>query len=123
MTKLMTYEQPASEYIVEAVTNKHARPGDFVRHKDCGGFGTLVAKTKDESLVLWAFEPVPPRYNPLSIEEDIYIPVSCQGGPNGTNCGGCMGRGCPKSTVPTVQNKEDVSWFKKQLDRILGKKK
>jgi len=47
------------------------RPGDLVTHEREGGFGVLIARNKSDFLVLWSIEP---RWNPMSIEEDFYLP-------------------------------------------------
>jgi hypothetical protein len=58
---------------------KRRRPGDWVKHKDDGGLGVLIAISGDggECLVLWSVEPRRDnlRYNPLSMDEDYWIPV------------------------------------------------
>lgn len=52
-------------------------PGDWVTHKDDGGFGMVIAINAEEITVLWSVPPAHSmyRYNPLSYDEDIYIPV------------------------------------------------
>jgi hypothetical protein len=56
-------------------------PGDPVTHKTCGGKGIVVAVSKDQQdvTVLWSVSPNDIlRYNPLSFEEDFFIPIKTQ---------------------------------------------
>lgn len=55
-------------------------PGDCVVHSSGTGYGMVVALNDDDLSVLWSEEPrivqaEALNYNPLAVDEDIYIPV------------------------------------------------
>lgn len=84
-------------------------PGAWVESPGAGGLGVIVACNDDEVSVLWSVEPRTLRYDPLSVEEDIYIPV----------------RNVVQKQAPLqdFDNEKDAGWFIEKLNRMLGKKK
>jgi len=55
-------------------------PGDCVVHSNGSGYGMVVALRGDDLSVLWSDVPdeVQPevlQYNPLAVDEDIYVPI------------------------------------------------
>lgn len=79
--EILSYDSP------RPLPDRHPRlavfepPGSFVRHRDWEkSFGILIANTGDSLLVLWANDvgwchPFSNFPNPLSQDEDIFIPV------------------------------------------------
>lgn len=115
MSKLTTYKRPLENAILSYTGKESAdyylAPGDIVRHADWTGTkGMLVAVNENFVIVLWTIPPREEyRFNPLSVDEDIYIPYR----PNKT---------APCPLLPKEQE-ESASWLMKQWRRMnLGKK-
>ncbi len=86
------------------------KPGDPVTHARLGGRGLVINVIGHEVAVLWAEEPRLPikKYNPLAIDEDIWIPV-----------------GTPKEKVNQFltshkPDPENDAWVLRQLKRMVG---
>lgn len=83
-------------------------PGDCVTHSNGSGYGMVVALRGDDLSVLWSDDPIviqpeALQYNPLAVEEDIYVPVR------------------PNRPVPPSpeQNAFDVSYVVRALNRMV----
>ena len=101
-------------------------PGELVCH-DTGldssgrgmGRGMVVAVCSEEVAVLWSVEPTAAlnlKYDPLAYDDDIWVPVNASA-PAYVPCpSGCRCERCKREA-------DDTSWFTKQLQRVLGRKK
>lgn len=93
-------------------------PGQEVCHISyrSTSYGVIIACDEKQTTVLWSIPP-PVRYNPISYDETPWVPIR-NSNPSSVCDPECQ---CRKH-ASIQQEKEDISWFERQLRRMLKKK-